>query len=216
MIRLIINDSKINEIYKQTCAEEISDKIDPINDNKFEIPNWFDSIREIFLYINLPKLYNDLYWNNNLLLDLIDKINIKLIDKFGYQFFDIILDKIYLKDLINNKLKNYSDKLLLRNLSIEERKKISQNEFTLILPLKISNFIKNPKEIISLIYRTKLEFEINTKNLTNELNSDNYFIESYLKVMGVYYDTIPRQQIYQDYDSGKTNQIFIINPHESI
>jgi len=156
ILSLMISSEKINKTYKSECAEELY-SIYEKNNNSISLKGCQDTIREIFVVIKLPKLNGGKYWIDNILLKLIN--NIKIILNGYFLTTEIVISKDYINKLINEILINYPNELLFRNISIDKRQKLSRDEIELILPLKISNFIDNPNEII-MVHMFKCEIMI--------------------------------------------------------
>lgn len=204
IIKLISSNGKINEHFPFKCAEELIDFNNKKNsENEIIINNIMDSIREIFFVIKLPSLDNNLFWKDNLLEHLINSIEINYLANY-----QIYISKNYILNTINN-LNNYSDEILFRNLSLEKRKKLSKKEIEIIFPLKISDFIKNPNEMLTLFHYSYISFNYNINNLVE--NDDSYLpkINWQIKTIGVYYDHDVREEItknfYQIFQKQKIN-----------
>lgn len=206
ILRLIIGSgSKIAE-----CVEEFTE-IDPINDEerynqkRFFISQYSDAIREIFIKVELPKLSEICIWKNNLFAHLIDSITIK------GNYYEILLDSIYLKDLLNNKLENYPNESLIRNLSMKKIIKISHEKHHIILPLNIGKLFMNPNEIISINNGLEITINFKFKNLIdppilihNSINEDDFKV-SLIKI-DVFYDIEKRDFLSKNLDTLFSNQ----------
>jgi hypothetical protein len=201
ILKLIMNDTPIKEYYPFDCSEQLSEFKNP-EQNIVKFAKTCDAFREIFLYIYLPSLPNNLFWKDNVLLHLIDKIQISYNEK-------IILSKQYLNYLIMDELDQYSDLLLFRNIPADKRKELSKKEITLILPLKIKNFIKNPCEILLISgHHVALKMDFNLQNLVE--NDDHYQcneIQYKIKTMEVFYDTDIMMDINKNFPKIFQNQI---------
>lgn len=108
---------------------------DKITDNDKMIPRNYDAYDQLHLHITLPPLTNNQYWKNNLLVHLIKSITINIHNMTYGKTIEYTFDNSYIKNIINNKLPNYCNNLLFRNLSVEKRIKKSKKEQMLILPL---------------------------------------------------------------------------------
>ena len=120
------------------------------------VPHVCDIINDFFVHVNLPKLENNMCWQDNILLKLIKCIKIKLTDHMC--FIDrgtIILDKKYIENLLTNELNDFNDALLFKNLDIHKRKELSKKEIKLILPLKL----KTPIIGVTDTARFEMEFD---------------------------------------------------------
>jgi len=168
LLRLIINDSQsvnMNTYFNVTKCYDLSE-MHTISNGM--VPKTFDEINEFFVHITLPELDNGSYWKDNLLLELIESIKITTTTYMGfnYQQENILFSKNDIVDLITNKLNNFNDILLFRNLNITKRKKLSCKQITLILPLKLENMIvqciKNVEFKIDFNYDNLIEYHINT------------------------------------------------------
>ncbi len=171
--------------FEYTCAEELSDFYETDDLGTVQVPKNYDTVREIFLLMKLPALELSYVWKNNLVLEILDTVRIKIENDIKPKV--IKLEKAYFENLLDNDLKNFQDVSLLRNISFEDRSRISKVEHHLIVPLKISNFVQNPSEILMLLGSCSLEININNKGLVE--NSDTYYpnIKCSIKVIGTIY-----------------------------
>lgn len=193
LFKLVINDSSFTQKYFDpvNCVEEFFELESQNNDNKFYIGSMFDSIREIFLNIKLPKLKKGIYWKNNLSIFLIKNILIKT------NYNSIELDNEYIKNLLLNDFENYSNKLLFKNLSFKEIKSISKKEYSIIIPLKIDKIFADPNEIIMVNNSISIQVNLNYDNLIEKdiLKINMPIIQTNLIMLIVYYNKEIRNKI---------------------
>lgn len=159
-----------------------------------------DTISEIFIHINLPELPNNLIYKNNLVSKIIKKIQISLNDCYSL----IEINSKNLNLLLDNYLENYSDKLLFRNLPLKVREKLSKKGVTLILPLKIGNFLNKFNELISANHTYDINILLNEalENYFEENNFDNNLkkdllsnINLSIKIIGTFYGNGVRHEL---------------------
>lgn len=212
LIKLISSDGVMNANFPFYCAEELCNyQKQSIEDTYIKIYCNNDAIREIFITIKLPALNNNLIWKDNLLEHLINEIKISL----DYYYFaikqEINLSKNYILNNINS-LKNYSDRLLFKNLSSEQRKKMSQRETEIIFPLKVANFIKNPNEILTTGGDFFINLDFNKKELVegpNDYILNNLNFE--INVIGVFYEGDYRHNLHKNLETHLQNQKILKN-----
>lgn len=171
LLRLIINDSQsanMNTHFNVTKCYDLSE-MHTISNGM--VPKTFDEINEFFVYITLPELDNGLCWKDNLLLELIESIKITTTAymSFNHQQENIIFNKSNIADLITNKLNNFDDILLFRNLNITKRKNLSCKTITLVLPLKLENAIPQ------CIKNVEFKIDFNCDNLIEYQNINTNF-----------------------------------------
>jgi len=122
-----------------------------------------DIIKDLYLYVYLPKLQYGLHYRDDLLSHIITLITIN-IDYYNGQesaYYNIYHNTV--KTVICNELADYSNKLLYRNLDEKTKIKMSSKGFTLILPL---------------VLNTKMSPLISDINIIVNLNKSN-LIENY-------------------------------------
>lgn len=161
-----------------------------------------DTIRELVLYIYLPALTDGQVWKDDLLLTLLDKVEIKY-----YNHGSIIFDKAYFHNLIKNNLTSYSNKLLFYNLPYDERKILSLQTNTLIIPLKLANLLKPPHREIIMDNIMNIKCVLNNKNLleNNDLEIPINDITYNFKYIGALYDNKTRDYIMKNMDNINSN-----------
>lgn len=165
LLKLVINDNKINDKYLPITG--VYDIMDITQKNGI-FPLLYDVIDDLFLYIDLPKLKYGLYWTNDILSHIIKSITISIIPRSNY-IHDLIhfnINSNHIKDFVNNKLSDYSKKLLYRDLDMKTRLKMSERGITLILPLKLN------QKIYLLVSDVEMYIDINIHNLVE--NDANY------------------------------------------
>lgn len=206
LFKLVANTTLLQKYYNCEFVEQLSNLI-PLENNKNSILTGCDSIMEVFIEINLPILSNikkDIYWKNNLLLHLIEKIEISF-----YCGKTLLIDKNKINLLLSELEKSIDKKSLFYNLSEDERKKMSLKQIKIYLPLKLGNLVKNPSEIFIVLGNPMhIKIEMSFDNL---LENDNFSVDNItfgVKFLGRFYDWPKRNDIIQNFSNISNNQLY--------
>lgn len=108
-------------------AEDLSDYNQIVN-NCFRFDGIADSVKEIFIYVNLPALPENIYWKNDVVLSIFRNIVLEWYHR------TIIITNFDLEYIMKC---NEMGKLNFHNLSENKRRKMSQEKIQIVIPLKL-------------------------------------------------------------------------------
>jgi hypothetical protein len=189
LLKLVASDNHINNKFLPIkCTFDLL-KLNIINDY---VTKECDIITELFVYITLPKLNYGLYWKSNILEHIIKSIKIIIqpspfTNSLHYE--EISCDSKYINDLITNKLHDYPDKLLYRNLDLNKKIKMSARGIDLALPLKLN------KKLILFASDIKISYGINYSDLIENDDQQVENIQINFKGLSGFYETVIRNDL---------------------
>lgn len=195
ILKLIVDPPNAFNI-KNDSVEEFHELNNPtLKDHgtyNFIIPQIADTIRTIFLTIDLPSLPGNMVWKNDIFPHLIKKITITFNT-------DIELTHQYIVKMAN--IDNYPQQLLLRGLSGKKLFKISKKNHKIILPIPIQKIFDEPHEIVMIggVYSVNFIVQLNLDFLSlYNLSPEN--LKMSLDIVYVFYDIDKRNKLFEKYD----------------
>lgn len=169
--------------YEMSWTEELSE-YNKFNNNKISFPNNCDGIREIFMIVDLPELSGNMYWKNNLILEIFNSITISL------KWKEINIGRNDLEFIVKNSA--MTDKVLFCNLPKSKREKMSRKNIQIIFPLGLKCELNN----LYGAFRPSIRLDMNLDGLIENSNG-TVSINVGMKFMKVFYETEIRRSIAQ-------------------
>jgi hypothetical protein len=196
LFKLVVSDNHVNNKFLPIkCVYDLT-RLQIIDGY---VMKEFDIITEVFVYITLPELNDGLYWKSNILERIIKSIKVVIQPSMGgnsSHYEEILCDTEYINDLITNRLHDYPDKLLYRNLDLNKKIKMSARGIDLVLPLKLN------KKLFLFASDVKISYEINYYDLIENGDPQIENIKMLFKGLSGQYETVIRTDLMKKCNEG--------------